>query len=99
MKRSVQVEQDALAKQHSDHLRALRLKEKECAEWDARLQKAQLECEHAAMLHVAGHLARHGGGPPLETPTPLELCGEVGAGQLHAGCTGLLVGRRRLFEA
>ena len=48
---------------------------------NASESRAQLECEHAAMLHVAGHLARHGGGPPLETPTPLELCGEEGEGK------------------
>ena len=49
---------------------------------NASESRAQLECEHAAMLHVAGHLARgldgHG---TLETPTPLELCGEDGKGK------------------
>jgi Ser/Thr protein kinase RdoA (MazF antagonist) len=45
---------------------------------NASESRAQLECEHAAMLHVARHLARLGGGTPLETPTPLELCGEDG---------------------
>ena len=49
---------------------------------NASKSRAQLECEHAAMLHVAGHLARgldgHG---TLETPTPLELCGEDGKGK------------------
>ena len=41
MKRSVQVEQDALAKQHEDHLRALRLKEKECADAVYRAERAE----------------------------------------------------------
>ena len=41
VKRSVQVEQDALAKQHSDHLRALRLKEKECADAVYRAERAE----------------------------------------------------------
>lgn len=48
---------------------------------NASESRAQLECEHAAMLHVAGHLARHGEDTPLETPTPLELCGEGGKGK------------------
>ena len=38
--------------------------------------KAQLECEHAAMIHTAHHV--QGGDTALETPMPLELCGGGG---------------------
>lgn len=42
--------------------------------------KDQLECEHAAMLHVAQHAARESeGSPTLATPMPVSLCDGDGA--------------------